>query len=311
MIAGNVNPSTYGGNDISHPTVVAGSIQTILETLVNQGGAKGVIANIPSVTDIPFFTTVPHNPLSPTNPAFGPMIPNLNELFGQLNAVYDYLGVPQRKIVFNTDAASAVVIKDTDLSDLSQQIIQILMNNQGLDQTTATILGMTYGQTRQATEDDLMVFTSQTIIGRLDSDRMSNLMAMGLPQEIAAQFSVQGVTFPLDDQWVLTKNEVAQVAEATNAYNALIKQLAFDYNLAFVDANQAMKDLSSDAGITYFGNTFSTTYVSGGAFSLDAVHLTGKGYGVVANYFIDAINEKYGSTLRNINPNNYPGVIIP
>ena len=72
-----------------------------------------------------------------------------------------------------------------------------------------------------------------------------------------------------------------------------------------------MKDLSSDAGITYFGNTFTTTYVSGGAFSLDAVHLTGKGYAVVANYFIDAINEKYGSTLRNVNPNNYPGVMIP
>lgn len=310
MLAGNTDPSTYGGNDISHPAVVAGSIQTILETLVNQGGAKGVIANIPSVTDIPFFTTVPHNPLSPTNPAFGPMIPSLNELFGQLNAVYDYLGVPERKIVFNVDAASAVVIKDTDLTDLSQQIIQVLMG-QGLDQGTATVLGMTYGQARQATAEDLMVFTSQTIIGQLDADRMASLMAMGMPQEAAAQLSVNGITFPLDDQWVLTQNEVAQVAEATEAYNAMIEQLAFDYNLAFVDANQAMKDLSSDAGITYFGNTFTTTYVSGGAFSLDAVHLTGKGYAVVANYFIDAINEKYGSTLRNVNPNNYPGVMIP
>src|SRR5690554_1755504 len=310
MLAGNTDPSTYGGNDISHPAVVAGSIQTILETLVNQGGAKGVIANIPSVTDIPFFTTVPHNPLSPTNPAFGPMIASLNELFGQLNAVYDYLGVPERKIVFNVDAASAVVIKDTDLTDLSQQIIQVLMG-QGLDQGTATVLGMTYGQARQATAEDLMVFTSQTIIGQLDADRMASLMAMGMPQEAAAQLSVNGITFPLDDQWVLTQNEVAQVVEATEAYNAMIEQLAFDYNLAFVDANQAMKDLSSDAGITYFGNTFTTTYVSGGAFSLDAVHLTGKGYAVVANYFIDAINEKYGSTLRKVNPNNYPGVMIP
>src|SRR5690606_8636086 len=106
MLAGNTDPSTYGGNDISHRAVVAGSVQTILETLVNQGGAKGVIANIPGVTEMPFYTTVPHNLLSPTNPAFGPMIPSLNELFGQLNAVYDYLGVPERKIVFNVDAAS-------------------------------------------------------------------------------------------------------------------------------------------------------------------------------------------------------------
>lgn len=310
MAAGNTDPSTYGGTDISHPTVVAGSIQMVLETLVNQGGAKGVIANIPSVTDIPFFTTVPHAPLSPANPAFGPMIPSLNETFGQLNAVYEYLGQPERKVIFYTDQASAVVIKDTDLADISQQMIAVLMA-QGMDQMTATLLGTTYGQSRQATEEDLMVFTSQTVIGQLDTDRMAGLMAMGLPQEQAAQLSVSGITYPLEDQWVLTQTETAAVAEATHAYNAAIRQLSLDYDLALVDANQAMKDLSSDTGITYFGNTFTTVYVSGGAFSLDAVHLTGKGYAVVANYFIDAINTKYGSTLRNVNPNNYPGVMIP
>src|SRR5690625_6406221 len=95
----------------------------------------------------------------------------------------------------------------------------------GLDQGTATVLGMTYGQARQATAEDLMVFTSQTIIGQLDADRMASLMAMGMPQEDAAQLSVNGITFPLDDQWVLSQHEVGQVAEATEAYNAMIEQL--------------------------------------------------------------------------------------
>lgn len=282
----------------------------VLETLVNQGGAKGAIANIPSVTDIPYFTTVPFAPLSPTNPAFGPMIPALNAQFGQLNAVFDYLGVPERKVVFNTDAASAVVIFDDNLANLSGQITGVLMA-QGMDQGTATILGMTYGQSRQANAKDLMVFTSQTVIGQVDMARVAALMQMGVPQEQAAQLSVSGVTYPLEDKWVLTKTETEAVAAATTAYNAAIKQLAMDYNLAFVDANQAMKDLSSNSGLTFYGNTYTTTYVSGGAFSLDAVHLTGKGYAVVANYFINAINTKFGSTLRNVNPNIYPGVIIP
>lgn len=309
-VAGNMDPTTYGGSDISHPAVVAGSIQMVLETLVNQGGAKGAIANIPSVTDIPYFTTVPFAPLSPTNPAFGPMIPALNAQFGQLNAVFDYLGVPERKVVFNTDAASAVVIFDDNLANLSGQITGVLMA-QGMDQGTATILGMTYGQSRQANAKDLMVFTSQTVIGQVDMARVAALMQMGVPQEQAAQLSVSGVTYPLEDKWVLTKTETEAVAAATTAYNAAIKQLAMDYNLAFVDANQAMKDLSSNSGLTFYGNTYTTTYVSGGAFSLDAVHLTGKGYAVVANYFINAINTKFGSTLRNVNPNIYPGVIIP
>lgn len=307
---GNQDPTTYGSNDITDPNVLASVIQNILETMVNQVGAKGAIANIPSVTDIPYFTTVPYAPLDPSNPSFGSMITTLNTFYAQLNQVFDALGQPDRKVSFATDAASPVVIKDKDLTDLSAQIKGVLMSV-GMDEPTATLMGMTYGQSRQATAEDLMVFTSQTVIGQLDEDRVAALVAMGVPMEQAAQLSISGVTYPLEDQWVLTKKETAKVVAATTAYNTAIRQLAIDYNLAFVDAYRAMQELSSSSGIIYFGNTYTTTYVSGGAFSLDAVHLTGKGYAVVANYFIDAINFKYGSTLPNVNPNNYPGVIIP
>lgn len=310
MVEGNTDPTTYGGSDISHPDVVAGSIQMILQKLVAEGGAKGAIANIPSITDIPYFTTVPYAPLSPANPGFGPMIPALNAQFGQLNAVYDYLGVPERKVVFSTNSASAVVIQDETLANLEIPIRDVLMS-QGMDAGTATVLGRTYGQSRQATAEDLLVFTSQTIIGQINAERVAELMAMGVPQEQAAQLSVNGITYPLQDQWVLIPSEKQEVINATNAYNTAIAQLAADYDLALVDAHRAMQTLSLESGIIHFGNTYTTTYVSGGAFSLDAVHLTGKGYAIVANYFIDSINRKYGSTLRNVNPNNYPGVVIP
>jgi len=307
---GNTDYTTYGPNDISDPQVVAGSIQIMLETLRNTVGAKGAIANIPSITDIPFFTTVPHAPLSPANPSFGPMIPTLNQTFGQLNAVFDYLGVPERKVTFSSDAASAVVIQDETLANLSNQITAVLQS-QGLDAGTATILGMTYGQSRQANANDLMLFTSQTVIGQVDTTRVTQLMGMGVPQEQAVQLSIGGVTYPLADQWVLIPSERDAVINATNAYNAAIAQLAQQYDVAFIDANASMKQLSSQAGITYFGTNYTTTYVSGSAFSLDAVHLTAKGYAMISNYFIDAINLKYGSTLRNVNPNTYPGVMIP
>src|SRR5690606_8626329 len=44
---GNLDPSTYGPNDITDSNVLASVIQGILETMVNQVGAKGAIANIP------------------------------------------------------------------------------------------------------------------------------------------------------------------------------------------------------------------------------------------------------------------------
>ncbi|MGY6457684.1 hypothetical protein, partial [Vibrio parahaemolyticus] len=45
---GNLNPATYGSNDISDPNVVASSINSYV-TALTANGAKGVVANIPSV----------------------------------------------------------------------------------------------------------------------------------------------------------------------------------------------------------------------------------------------------------------------
>lgn len=308
--AGNPDVTTYGSNDITDPQVVAGSIKGILDALVIQGGARGVIANIPSVTDIPYFTTVPYNPLDPSNPAFGPMIPQLNALFGQLNMVFDAVGQPGRKIQFDVAGPSAVVIFDKDLEDIGDTIATVLVNA-GLDPMEAALYGMTYGQARQATEDDMVVFPASAVVGQVDEARVATLVGMGVPTEQAIMLSVAGITYPLQDQWVLTQKEAQKVATATNAYNAAIAQLAADYDLAFVDAKGAMQSLSSVWGITYNGQNYNSTYVSGSAFSLDAVHLTGQGYAVVANYFINAINAKYGSTLPTVNPINYPGFKIP
>lgn len=60
---GNTNPATYGPNDITDPGVLVGAVTGYVNALT-AGGAKGVIANIPNVTSIPFFTTVPYNPLT-------------------------------------------------------------------------------------------------------------------------------------------------------------------------------------------------------------------------------------------------------
>jgi len=59
---GNLDPSTYGPNDITDPQVFASAYSTIVSTMVGTG-ADGALVNIPNVTSIPFFTTVPNNAL--------------------------------------------------------------------------------------------------------------------------------------------------------------------------------------------------------------------------------------------------------
>jgi len=285
---GNFDPSTYGGNDITDPNVFAGSYSALVDGL-SAGGAGGVLLNIPDVTSIPFFTTVPAAPLSPLNPAFGPQIPTLNAQFAPLNGAFAFLGVPERSIVFSETSASFVVIKDESLVDLSAQLIQVLMAG-GLDQLTATLLGTQYGQSRQATEADLLVLTSSSVIASLNEDRLAELIGLGVPAETAGQLSVNGVTFPLEDQWVLTTDEQASIATAAAAYNATIEGIAMANGLGFVDARSALAQVAN-GGVAYDAGVLTDTFVTGGAFSLDGVHPTARGYAYTANLIIDEINK--------------------
>ena len=120
---------------------------------------------------------------------------------------------------------------------------------------------------------------------------------------------MNGVSVPLEDKWVLSKDEVAEVRVATDAYNVTIKAVADSKGLAFVDTKAIMTQLST-AGIVSNSFTLTSTYVTGGAFSLDGVHPGPRGYALIANAFSDAINVKYSSTLKKIDLSLYP-IIYP
>jgi lysophospholipase L1-like esterase len=306
-----VSPADYNSNDITNPQVFASVYSTLVNSMITAGAEEGVLLNIPNVTNIPFFTTVPHAPLSPANPDFGPMIPTLNATFAQLNPALTALrGVSEEtpgesvfSIEFSESAASPVIIHDESLPNISEQLTEVLVQN-GMDRPTATLYGMQYGQVRQATSEDLLVLTSSSAIGRVNTDRVAALMAMGLTQEQAGQLSVNGVTFPLEDKFVLLPSEQELISAATQAYNQAIRQIAEANSLAFVDAAAILEETAS-GGITFDAGTLTSTFATGGAFSLDGVHLTPRGYALVANRIIDAINSTYNATVPKVNIGNY------
>ncbi|NOX45730.1 MAG: SGNH/GDSL hydrolase family protein [Chlorobi bacterium] len=114
---------------------------------------------------------------------------------------------------------------------------------------------------------------------------------------------------PIPDQYTLSETEIANINSAIEGYNATIKTLADTYNLAFVDINSYFGQVES--GVTYDGESFSVTYVTGGTFSLDGIHLTQKGYALIANQFITAINGKYGANIPKVSVTDYPGIEFP
>ena len=245
----------------------------ILSYASSGGIAKGVIANIPNVTSIPFFTTVPAKPLTSLTEA---QINALNTAYSQYNSALlkvKSLGLisdseyQSRLISFSANKANGVVIIDKDLTDLSAHKIPSY---------------------RQTTDKDFILLTS-----------LSTIKAGG------------GTQTPLTDAQVLTEKEAKKVQTATNTYNTQIQSLANAYNLAFVDANAKMIELGRTSGIQYNGVSYTANFITGGVFSLDGVHMTGKGYAIIANEFIKAINSKYNSTLPQVNPNHYSGITFP
>ena len=97
-----VPPQNIAGNDITPVAVFSASIDNILNALTGSG-ARGVVLNIPDVTSIPFFTTVPWNGLVLTA-----------EQAAQLRAGYAAQGVPEPLIPDFQEGSNGFIIADED-----------------------------------------------------------------------------------------------------------------------------------------------------------------------------------------------------
>jgi lysophospholipase L1-like esterase len=273
--AGNLDPTTYGGNDITDPSVFASVYGGLVDALTSNG-AKGVVGNIPYVTSIPYFRTVPYNPVTldaatagALNNGFAPY--NAGIQFALANGLISANEAAARTIVFHA-GSNPVTMVDSYLTDLSG------------------IPGLQLPSYRFATADDLPVLPSKTFIGTYVG---------GNPQ------FVNGVSVPLADNWVLSKNEVTEVKTATDAFNASIRQIADAKGLAFFDANALLQQVYA-TGIRFGNYQLTASFVTGGAFSLDGVHPSARGYALIANKFLEAINAAYGSNFRGVDLSQYP-----
>ncbi|MBU2928006.1 G-D-S-L family lipolytic protein [Winogradskyella psychrotolerans] len=305
-----LNYATSGGDQneaaITPQLTFEGSIDAIIGAL-QTANVQGVMANIPYVTTIPHFTTVPHNPVpldattagflnsasaygaynggldgtlayliaNPTQLAF--FFPPTDEMTSEELATAE---MARRKIYFSEGSGNAVVIMDEDLTDL-------------------TAINPALVSMRQATEDDLLVLPASSFIG--------TEAVPGNPT------TVNGVAIPLADKWVLTPQEQDEIKTATDNFNIKLEAAATSAGFAFVDANSLMSQL--DNGGYSDGNFILTSsLVTGGAFSLDGVHPTARGYALLANEFMKKIDETYDSNfeasgnLLDIGnyPTNYP-----
>lgn len=326
---GNLNIATYGSNDITDPQAFEFHYNLIINggvhpsfgpiTGLTQNGAKGVVATIPSVTSIPFFTTVPYNPLTVMGLGNDPSksrqeqsiddqilagtatINQLNTLlYGPLKQALTAFGAGSRINLLTTNGGNPLLIKDETLTNLSAQLTAAFTPSLGA--ATAAFYGNVFGQARQATANDLILLTTSSVIGTA-------------PSGVPAPLDKFGITYPLQDQHVLIPSEKAAIETATAAYNGTIRSIAASKNLAVADMNAIMNQLVSGLQIET-GQIYTANYFSGVAtenkvlFSLDGVHPNARGYAVIANEIIKVINRHYNSNLPLHNAGSFPGINI-
>ncbi len=275
-----------------------GTYGALIATLTS-GGAGGVVANIPDVRSVPHFTTIVWNQLDPNDDDIGPIlipqIPALNaQLYGPLDAIFTALGEPDRMNLLSTTEANPLLIIDEDAQDWSPQITGALTPVLGPE--TAAAFGFIFGKARQATSNDLVVLSAATEIAAT---------VPGIP----APVNVRGISYPMEDKWVLLPNEQEEITTAVAAFNAIIEGAASQAGLALVDANTLLDQLAN-GGIRSGNFTLTANLVTGGSFGLDGFHPTSRGYALLANEFMKAIDATYGSNFEAsgnfVNVGNYP-----
>lgn len=154
---GNFDPSTYAGNDISDINVFASVYNDALNALV-ENASGGVVFNIPNVANIPFFTTVPPNPI----PLDQETAAGLGQLFGlynaeilpglQNNGLISAGEAASRQVNFQAGEGNFVTIRDENLTNIAPFLQNPPFN---LPENIANL----FGQLRQATPNDLITLT--------------------------------------------------------------------------------------------------------------------------------------------------------
>lgn len=115
---------------------------------------------------------------------------------------------------------------------------------------------------------------------------------------------------PWPNALVLDVDEQATAKQAVTDFNSTIASVAAAKGAVLVDIYSFFNKVKAQ-GFQIQGETYTTAYVSGGLFSLDGVHPSSRGYGIVANEFIKVMNSGFGMSIPFVDISQIPGIPAP
>lgn len=149
--------------------------------------------------------------------------------------------------------------------------------------------------TTQQTSLVSFLIVPQIAAFRNDSTKATPAQRVGHPPTIQCGSTGTAV----GEVFILTPTEITVLTTAVTNYNTYISGKATAAGFAYVNPNQALDSLKNlnPSQITPGPNFASATAPFGKWISLDGVHPSSAAHQLIANYLIDAINQKYATTL--------------
>ncbi|MBU3675846.1 MAG: hypothetical protein FGM54_01505 [Chitinophagaceae bacterium] len=242
------NWASQGGavGELPVPATFERQLDSVLQVLT-ANGAKGVLANVPDFTVMPFYTTVAWNNAE------------LNQ--GQADTLNEAYALGGLSHIQFKPGRNGFVIADA----------------------------LAPGGFRQL--------------------HSGEYITLGVPLDSMKCYKYGLLVNVVHNRYVLDSTEVVLFQQVRQNINQIIAQKAAQYGLALVDVNAYMNRLPQ--GILADVVFMISTFVSGNFFSLDGYHPTEKGYALLANEFIRAINVRYGSSVPQLHCAECKGVLFP
>lgn len=248
---------------------------------LSASNAPIIMGNIPDVLSIPYFTLVPYLaiPFDPNDPVDQATVSALNDDsqgFGQYNTQLDNLVLggfitaeeaESRKVVYEF-GVNPILVNDSTLTDLRPFF-------------TGTALEI-YSFARPATSTDKFTLPASSLLGT----------------EFAPQLNY-GVSYPLGEEYVINATEANEITNRITDFNTTIS-IAASSNTAFYlwDAAELFNAISINGGIEVNGVMLTNSFGIDGIFSADGIHPNRRGNAIIANEFIDIVNENFDATLN-------------
>lgn len=287
--------------------------KTVINQLMTNTTADGVVANIPNILAVPFFQAIPYNAIKLSSEE----AQQLNQGFGPVNQAFDAVAanfpnhtqeeMNARKVSYQ-EGPNPILANDPTLDDLEDEFDQLEAagaisseQRQGL---------VPYEQSRPLVQREIVTLSAGSVLGTEANPQSDSPTTIGVVVPLGLNSAAAG------DEFYLTLQEQTEIETRRAAFNSTISTAVSQNSerLALYNSNApdgAFADIfgaDGELGIRIAGKLLRPDFSPNGVFSTDGIHPNQRGNAILANEFIKIIENNFGASIPEVEVLNLPSV---